>query len=217
MLVVSSLANAAIVDSVDNFQDGSTQGWSHGPPSPIPPTNVEDEGPLGSGDHVLQVMSTGDPGVAGGRFAFFNRTGKWTGDYIAAGLDTISADVNNLDTSETLYLRIGIQSTVGRYYSDSFTIGADSGWTPLSWSIDPADLTKVFGADASVGLMSVTELRFISSQAGSFLGDETVGDIFVDNIIGTSTTAVPEPAGTTVLALALAGFAAHRRRKRAGQ
>ena len=49
-LIQAPLASAITLDQVDNFEDGTTQGWLVGllgAPHPAPPANIPDGGPLG--------------------------------------------------------------------------------------------------------------------------------------------------------------------------
>ena len=78
----------------DDFQDGTTQGWTTGGANPNPPTWVSDGGPEGVGDGFLRVEGNGSSG-AGGNLVAFN-SAQWTGDYLAAGVTAIRADLRNL-------------------------------------------------------------------------------------------------------------------------
>ena len=70
------------LSTFNNFEDGTAQEWSHGAPSPNPPT-IEDGGPDGAGDNYLQNSSRGFGG-RGSRQVMFNRGAAWTGDYLDA-------------------------------------------------------------------------------------------------------------------------------------
>ena len=59
-LAAGHSASAIMIDQIDDFQDGTTAGWSHGnPSSPNPPANVPTGGPAGEGDAYLQNVSIG--------------------------------------------------------------------------------------------------------------------------------------------------------------
>ena len=111
-LTATAPAAAITLDQVDDFQDGTTQGWMSGPGNPNPPINVPDVGPSGPGDDSLQITSTGLPG-SGGRFVAFNTT-QWSGDYPTAGVDLIVLDVNNIG-AVTLNMRVALEGAGGRF------------------------------------------------------------------------------------------------------
>ena len=140
----------------DNFQDGTTQGWNHGGPSPNPPVNIPDGGPGGVGDNFLQITSTG--GGQGGKLVAFNTNPKWTGDYTAALVTVISAWVKNLGDTD-LELRLQLSSPVdnrrGFVSTISFFLPAGSDWTVATFSTEASDLTDPTG---SGDLSNVTKL-----------------------------------------------------------
>ncbi len=212
LLLGVQVTAAAVVNSVDDFQDGSEQGWSHGPQSPQPPQNISDGGIGGVGDSYLEVFSTGT-NMAGGRITFFNEEAKWTGNYVAAGIHHITADVNNFGAT-TLNLRLGFGPTrgAGRWVTDAIELDPGSGWTSVTWSLLPGDLLSLTGSsDPTLDLMNVGELRIIDNVNPAYVGDPTTGEatLGIDNIVATS---VPEPVGTSLFAATLAGLAALRRR-----
>ena len=47
---------------LNDFEDGTTQGWSNGGSSPNPPTNIPDGGPGGAGDAFLEERDLGGGG-----------------------------------------------------------------------------------------------------------------------------------------------------------
>jgi hypothetical protein len=84
-LLSSSLAVAdPIVDQVDDFEDGTTQGWivnllGMAPPPPgALPINVPTGGPGGLGDNFLRLASLGGNGP-GSRLVVINLAPRWTG------------------------------------------------------------------------------------------------------------------------------------------
>ena len=50
LLVLAAVADVEGQILVDDFQDGSAQGWGSGAPNPNPPINVANGGPIGAGD-----------------------------------------------------------------------------------------------------------------------------------------------------------------------
>src|SRR5687768_4371857 len=106
--VVPPFAGAVTVGQIDTFQDGTTENWfagggPFGAVPPVPPTNIPTGGPGGSTDRYLHIAATGGSG-AGSRLTAINGT-QWTGNYLTAGVNAISIDVNNLGTTD-LSLRL---------------------------------------------------------------------------------------------------------------
>ncbi len=202
VLLLSALAAAppagsVILGQIDDFQDGTTQGWGSGVGNPNPPVNVSDVGPAGVGDSSLQITSTGGfgPGSRLVAFSFF----QWAGDYTSAGVDLIVADVNNVG-STALDLRLAIDGSGGQFASSvAVPLAPGSGWQTIGLPISPADLTSVGGFDVNATLASAVQLRLLSAASPSFMGDPIVAELLVDNIV-----AVPEPSPM----LLTAGFAA---------
>jgi hypothetical protein len=202
-VMLGALAQAAQtvpidVNQIDDFQDGTTQGWGSGFQNPNPPVNVADVGPAGIGDDSLQITSTGGAG-SGSRLTAFNRI-QWAGDYLTPGVVMIIADVNNVGTTD-LNLRLAFDGPGGRFASTlSLPLFSGSGWQVLGFPITAADLTSVGGFDVNATLGSATELRLISAAALSFMGDPIVAQLLVDNIL------VPEPSKPVLLAAGLAAL-----------
>lgn len=120
-------ANALSLGQVDDFEDGTTQGWAVGPPHPAPPANVASGGPAGAGDNYMQLTAIGGAS-AGSRLAAFNIS-QWSGDYLAAGITGFSIDLNNLGSTD-LSLRLGISDGGSNAaISGAVTLLAGSGWT----------------------------------------------------------------------------------------
>jgi hypothetical protein len=191
-------AQAVGYGQLDNFQDGTTFGWSEGAVSPNPPTNVANGGPLGSGDRYLQNVSAGGFG-AGSRLVEFNQL-QWAGDYSAAGVTAIEADVINLGPT-TLNIRLALGGgAFATHYGSTAAISLPSGgsWQSVAFSLSPAGLSLISGSDSlNTVLSGVTELRLLTAAAGpAWEGDAIAGILGVDNI-----HAVPEPDGLFLVGL----------------
>jgi hypothetical protein len=198
-LAIASAAPAVAVTlgSIDDFQDGTTQGWGSGPLNPNPPINVPDVGPTGPGDDSLQITATGGA-FSGSRFTAFNET-QWAGDYPTAGVELIVLDVNNIG-SVTLNVRIALDGAGGRFVTTgSVPVPAGSGWNLIWLWIGPGDLSAAGGLDVNATLGAVTQLRVISAANPTFMGDVILAQGLVDNVI-----AAPEPAESVLLASGLA-------------
>ena len=175
---------AVVFGQVDTFHDGTTLQWQEGSSSPNPPTNIATGGPAGADDRYLQNISSGGLG-AGSRMVMFNTT-QWTGNYLAIGVDRISAQMANYG-STTLYMRIAIRggsaSTI--YCSNSAVVLPPNGrWQPANFDLTPSAMTNVGGANTLDEVLSnVAEVRILSAIGGAaFVGDPTAGTLGVDNI-----------------------------------
>ncbi|HEV3416570.1 MAG TPA: hypothetical protein VG056_07150 [Pirellulales bacterium] len=203
--LVPNLSSAAIIlGQVDNFQDGTTQNWTNGAaPNPV---NVATGGPDGGGDRYLEIQSGSFGG--GGNLVSFNRA-QWTGNYIAAGVNEVTMDLENLGTvplSIRIAMRSGtLQGTPGYASTTAFAISADGSWHHATFLIDSADLTGINSpTPLSTFLTSVAELRILNSASPALVGDSISGQVGVDNIQATRAPAVPE---TSSIFAAIAGIA----------
>lgn len=162
----------------DNFQDGTTQGWGSGAPNPNPPVVIIDGGPSGTGDAYLLVTSNGTSG-AGSMLITYN-INQWSGDFITAGVTTVSMHMNNFN-SEELNMRVVLQGPGGNFWSvDPVNLPAQSGWQVVQFSLLPADLTG--GANYNATLSGVTQFRIIHNPVGSHMGAVIDAELGVDNI-----------------------------------
>ncbi len=190
---------------VSDFQDSTVQGWVSGPINPNPPTvapNVH-----GPEDHALEVVGTGVFGP-GGRVVTFSIL-QWTGDYISAGVTSISMDLKNVgNTHLDIPLAVAMPGGAGRFSTNtSVFIPAGSGWTNFVFPVDVADWTSAGGLNINATLSAVGELRILNSPTPAFIAIIEAGDLLIDNI-----TAIPEPA--TLSLFALLGLAVRRHRMR---
>ncbi len=180
LLPIASVSAQVSTGLLDDFQDGSTQNWRQGINSGAVVT-VSDLGPQGAGDFALQVTSTGTGGIAS-KLTVFN-TAQWTGNYTAAGVETISASVNNLGATD-LILRVWLEGPGGRWVSASgFSLPAGSGWQQATFSVRPADLAPTQGATSvSTTLAGVTKLRIYHSPTPTTPGTTIAATLALDNI-----------------------------------
>src|SRR5438132_13125182 len=97
--ILPSIALGITLGQVDNFEDGTTQGWGDPAGNSI---NIATGGPTGVNDNFLQVSS----GTFGGasKLITFNQS-QWVGNYLSAGVSSISMDLKNLGSS-TIPIRI---------------------------------------------------------------------------------------------------------------
>lgn len=198
------LATADAAVTLNQIETFLTQnGWDSGDPNPNPPALAANSGPLGSGDNALRVTSNGGTGP-GSRLIVFNTT-AWTGDYLAAGILALSADLRN-SGSTTLSMRVAVDGPGGKFVSAPAVITAFSGWVHSVFDIRPASLISAGGSDAAATLAGVTELRILHSSTVDYRGARISSGFLVDNI-----QAVPEPATAVLLCLAGAGVLFRKR------
>lgn len=187
---------------VDDFDDQDLHGWRIGTPGDFPRI-VLDVGPTGVGDHSLHFATAG----AGGehpRLIVFNDTplndGNWEGNWTAAGITQIAADVRN-PNEFTLNLRLGIVGPGGAFgggQGDTYVTQAidvapnPGGWQRVVFDVLVADwLPASETADDPVAaLAGVTQFRFLHNPALAFVGEELAGELYLDNI-----TAIAAPVG----------------------
>jgi hypothetical protein len=207
LILRGGLTHASIVwGQVDDFENGTTQGWSVGDPShPAPPSNVATGGPAGLNDNYLKLQALG-VGDAGSRLAVFNRDPRWSGNFTASGLPSITMDVNNFGPSDA-YLRLlfsdqvaGMPTNVA--ITDAVLIPGSSGWTKATWSIALADLTADKG-DKALAFANVTEIRLFHNPNATFGGPGN-GIPPISVTLGIDNIAAPEPSSAVVIV-----FAAH--------
>ena len=164
---------------VSDFQSATTEGWVSGPINPNPPTVLLNG--HGPGDHALRVVGTGSFG-AGGRVVTFNVL-EWTGDYLSAGVTSISMDLNNVGNKTDLDIRLAVTGTGGSFStSASAILPAASGWTNFVFPVDVADWVSTGGFNLNATLSAVTQLRILNSPTPAFMAIVEAGDLLIDNI-----------------------------------
>jgi hypothetical protein len=194
--LATSAPAAILVGQIDDFENGTLQGWEAGSHNPHGPTNVLSGGPIGVGDNYLRFASDG--AGPGGRLVGFNSE-RWEGDYLEAGVTSIRMQVNNLGTTNLL-LRLILIGAGSLTTASPVNVAAGSGWTTVSFSLAPANL---IGSSYDTVLSGVSELNLVHSPnvVGHRTGTPNIAaQLGIDNV-----TAVPEP---TTLVLAALGFAA---------
>lgn len=187
VLLIGTGAFAGVLPGeVDDFEDGSTEGWAEGGLSPNPPVNVGTGGPAGSGDNFLQNDAAGTSG-AGSKLVMFNLA-QWTGDFVAAGIVSITMDMANFGASP-LQMRLAFQGVDGTELgsANAETLAADGQWHSLTFDIDQASLSTINGTDNwNTVMSSVSEMRILDAAAGpAWVGDAGDASLGVDNITAT--------------------------------
>lgn len=191
-------AGAIVAGQIDDFENNTTMGWRHGSAfSPTAPTNAPDGGPNGSGDAYVSVGSTGTGG-AGSMLAMLN-TAQWTGNYTAAGVKAIRADVANFGTGP-LHIRLGLADPTRSLHqfvsTNAHVVPADGTWRRVAFNLTTTDLTRVAGTFSLAQLLAgVGEARILSRSSGpGWTGDAIEAALGADNI-----EALPEVVGVAPL------------------
>ncbi len=200
---------------VDDFSIiGSAAGWVEGGNSPNAP--IQNVG-LGLDGLAGHLQNESDGSGAGGRWHTWNDDARWSGDYLAAGVSSISFDFDNVSGNGTdAFIRIGLNSSDGGWFtSEAINVVDGSGWQSLNF--DLSSLTHVTGGTGLLSdtLDSVNRFQILSAvntptsaTGGNFLpGDQIVADFRVDNI-----TAVPEPSAFLLAVVGLSGLVVRRRK-----
>jgi hypothetical protein len=216
--LTASTAWAAPV-GIDDFEDGTTEGWNVGNPAvhPAPPVNISSGGPAGVDDAYLQIEAVGGDGP-GSRLSVLNLE-QWTGDFTSVA--AIGMDVNNFGPDEVALrlLFVNFADAPGpptdvAWTLDPIILQSGSGWEQVLFSLSAANLFAPIGTVAGA-LADVDELR-IFHNPDPFFGGPNVGappvvaTLGIDNIgVVAETTPIPEPS--TIL-LMLAGLGAGARK-----
>ena len=220
LLMCPTLMYAVTIGQVDNFEDVTTQNWvinllGMGSP-PSPPANIPTGGPAGVGDNYLRLTSTGILNTAGSRLVGVNYMHQWTGNYIAAGITSLSMDVNNLGNTD-LYLRLLFADPMDAppdneaFSTTPIFLPAGSGWRSVVFPVGPGFLTTTTGT-ALAALTNTTELRiFNGTLTGGPVPATVQAQLGIDNI---TAAGVPEPATFALLGVGFAILAGAYRRKR---
>jgi hypothetical protein len=193
-------ANAVTLGQIDDFEDGTTQLWSEGGPSPNPPQNMASGGPAGVDDNYLSNTSTGI-GSSGSKMVMSN-TGPWSGDYISEGIQGIKMMMANFG-STPLQMRIAISGPSATRYGSTtaFNLPADGAWHPVVFGMTESDLTNLGGiATPNQVLANVGTVRILAAGGGpSWTGDSIAASIGVDDIEAVSVSVPVESASLSSL------------------
>ena len=190
MVMGVGTALAVTEGHVDDFEDGTTQGWEEGPgqgtTNPNPPANVANGGPTGAGDNFLENVSSGGDG-AGSRQLIFNTSANWSGDYIAAGINVIRLDVRVDPNSEgPLELRVAFEGGGGTRFvsTDTVSVPDDGNWHSVDLPFSEISMSVISGADTFVqAAAAVSEVRLMHRPEGvAWTGVAYDGLVGYDNV-----------------------------------
>jgi len=187
ILIFTLITSVVYAQSHDDFEDGTTQGWTSGVNQQIA-SNITTGGPAGTGDNYLQIDPDG--GGPGGKLVVFNQT-QWTGDFTSGGITDISFHVNNLSGSSNIDLRVSLMVSGGTVNLDNFwasstsaiSISGSPGWQVVSFPVDAASLTALGLTSITDILSNVGQTRILDATAGpSRIGDVSTASLGIDNI-----------------------------------
>ncbi|WP_428356836.1 hypothetical protein [Methyloprofundus sp.] len=164
---------------LNDFNDGTTQGWNKGGAADKPLTNETEA----DGNGYIKLISEGESSTdADKKIVFQNASGEWRGNYIAKGAQSITARFKNMGPDD-----VELHAAFGNTLADLRTrwvttkgavIPNDGEWHEAFFSFAPAELTMVplgghgksnasFSAQETLG--NVNTVRFSQGT----LGDET--------------------------------------------
>ena len=183
VLHLGAPVHAIAVGEVDAFSLG-LEGWDQGQASPALGW-VPNGGPDGS--PYLRVVADGS--ASQGRIVVFNQTPAWTGDYLAAGVTSVTMSLNNLGATD-LNMRVALGTSSapmsgGSWLSSTTPINlpAGSGWMSVEFPLGPAAMTLVNGGGPYEFIMqNVVTLRLLHATAPNSIGNLLTGSLGVDNI-----------------------------------
>lgn len=227
----------AIPTAMHDFEDGTTQGWTAGGgpfgAAPFAVPAVVAGGPGGPADHFLRIVSDSGAGNRGNNLMAINRV-AWDGDYLAAGLTSVTADLRNFGFTD-LYVRLLVIDFDHNRFASTGAVFLPAGgdWTAGAFSLAPGDLLAGLGAVDDL-LQSVSELRIWGTgdpnsvfRPGDNFQNAVSGVLGVDNLMpnvfgdgngnGNGNGAVPAPATAWLALLGLAGAAGVARRRGASR
>lgn len=219
-LLPTSVALGVAPGQTDTFEDGTTQGWTVallGAAHPGPPVNITSGGPAGADDNFLRLSAFGGGGP-GSRLVGINGS-QWAGDYLAAGITSITLDVRNFGTSDLALRLLFLDPLAGppnhvAFSIDSVLVPAGGDWMSVAFPVSVAAFDAQLGT-AEGALRNATELRIFHGFQSTFPGEPVLAVLGVDNIraIG-SGSVIPEARPEALwLGMSLTGLWAWRRRR----
>jgi hypothetical protein len=191
-------AAAITLGQIDNFYDGTTQGWTGGTSLSNQPTG----GPGGTGDRYLQLNS------GGGSLGTYNLI-QWSGNYAAAGVTRVNIDLKNFGpapVSMRLMLftpgcAFGGTGCTAWSQRNATVLPPGSGWVKVEFSLAEADLVPVLGgASYAASMANVERIHLkhdpgVQNPPGYPNPPQTPNCCLVDAVLGMDNViALPEPS-----------------------
>jgi hypothetical protein len=202
ILMSSCLFAQISAGQINDFQDGTTQGWSNGVASPNPPINIPDGGPNGAGDRFLREVSSGGSG-SGSRLVVFNDENEWQGNYSAQNIVAITFHAKNSGSTD-LSLRIAMEG--GDDTSEMVTTqfvslaATQTDWILISIPILASDFTVINGNNTAAEVLAdMSDIRIISNPNAQYEGEVIDGSLDLDNITASTVLGTNENIVATSL------------------
>lgn len=167
LALFSTVACGATLQT-DDFQSGTTEGWTDG--VIMAPTLQTTGGPAGLDDAFL-MLSTSSPTGPGSNLSSFNGSSDWAGDYTSLGAGSVMVDMMNPIGSSTLEMRLvlfGPLNVSQRWTSTlSAVVPNDGLWRSFEFSLAEEDLTRVAGFSNHVDLMGNVNRVMLRHDTGA--------------------------------------------------
>lgn len=182
---VLACTNVSAADiMVNDFSDGTTQGWGKGSAAGKPVT-VETEA---DGNKYIRLTSGGEVSTdPDKKVVLHNSTGKWRGNYNAKGANTVTARFKN-DGPVPLEMHVAFGNTLAdlrsRYVVTTGAIVPNDGqWHDATFSLADVTMVPLGGHGKSNATFSVQEtlgnvnqIRFTQGKMGEVTGQGHAGD-----------------------------------------
>jgi hypothetical protein len=203
-VVGSAPARAISTSSQDTFAV-TNGGWSIGGAG-TQPTQVSGAGADGQSGYLTHFS---DGSGSNGKWLMWNDQPQWLGNYTSAGVTGISLWANVTTGSAPASMRIAFGGPGGWFASAPQSVSA--GWSPCAFDLTAGNFFYVTGSGGSGTfadtLAGVTRFEVLAGTGG--IGYRSGGNL-VEAGVSTNTiqidtiTAVPEPAGIGLAAVAVA-------------
>lgn len=206
-LPACEVSGELVVGRIDDFEDGTLQGWSGGAQH----ENIPGGGPTGATDGYLELTRPTPTEPYPFHIGTKNST-TWAGDYVAAGIKAVEMDVNVVSVSfgpNNLSFRIVLFGPGGAFSSrEPVPVVTGGGWQRIKFGLTRSELVHLFAAgsgypDPGLDIDNLTDtlrhvdillIRHDSAPSPSIPGthpEHVLATIGIDNI-----TAVRGPAPT---------------------
>jgi hypothetical protein len=210
---------------MNNFEDGTLQGWHKGEDASIPMT----VGTEGNGNSYLQYTSNGPDAKEHDKRVTLIGDKSWRGNYSAMGATAITARMKNMGPTD-LEMHLGFGNQLAdlrtRFSTEGVAVVADGEWHDVTFSLTE-NLHEVslhghgkssarFALEEVLG--NVVDFRFSHGKLGeTYLerrgpyegynaGEEVVADLWIDDItVATNATAASVAVAADVSAVPLPG------------
>jgi len=185
LFIASALLAQVSSGHVDNFEDGTVQGWVTGA---APTTNIITGGPAGANDNFVNYVTTGSAGSAGSKLIVFNKGSNWNGSYTSANVFGIKLNVRAIGSDLNLRIALGTSDGDQICTTNSVLITAGSGWNFVIIPIAQSDMQVVSGSETVANILNngfIDEIRILSNTSPSWFGEVFVGvptTLDIDNI-----------------------------------